>query len=205
MYLPSGCLIHFCRGIGGRESDWTKDWQHNDTGRNWGAARVDPGIGVQKPGYMIREFTLKSSCGENVRISSFRGHTNLVLVFPGYSDAMRAFLEEAARHSREFSEQDTAIVVVVPYGLEGREIPIANSSPIFVLHDKLHAVYRRSGATDENGRPIPVVYLTDRFGEIVSICAAPGHLMPPNIEEILSTLEFLNHQCPECEPPEWPR
>ncbi len=170
-----------------------------------GAARVDPGTGVQRPGYMIRDFTLKSSRGEDVRISSFRGRANLVVVFPAYSDAMRVFLEEAARHSRELSKQETIVVVVVPYGSKEHETPIANDSPILVLHDKLHAAYRLSGATDENGRPVPLAYLTDRFGEIASIYAVPGHLMPPNIEEILRTLEFLNHQCPECEPPEWPR
>lgn len=49
-----------------------------------GAARVDPGICVQRPGFMIRDFTLKFSPGKNVRISSFRGGSNLVVVFPGY-------------------------------------------------------------------------------------------------------------------------
>lgn len=170
-----------------------------------GAARVDPGIGVQRPGFMIRDFTLTSAHGENVRISNFRGASNLVVVFPGYSDAIRVFLEELVRHGRELSAQDTTIVVVLPHGPEKREMPITNDSPILVLYDESHAVCRFSGATDENGRPIPLVYLTDRFGEIVSAYVAPSHTMPPSLEEILSTLEFVNHQCPECEPPEWPR
>lgn len=170
-----------------------------------GAARVDAGIGVQRPGFMIRDFTLECSRGERIQISSFRGRANLVLVFPGRSDAMRVFLGSAARHSREFSEQDTTVVAVVPYGPEESEHQTFMSSPILVLHDRAHTVYRLSGATDENGCPIPLVYLTDRFGEIVSTYAAPGYAMPPSIEEILSTLEFVNHQCPECEPPEWPR
>jgi peroxiredoxin len=170
-----------------------------------GAARVDPGIGVQRPGFMIRDFAFVSNRGESDRISRFRGRSNLVVVFPGHSDAMRIFLEDAVRHGHEFSEQDTTVVAVVPYGPEEQGIAIAHSSPILVLNDRTHAVYRLSGATDENGRPVPLVYLTDRFGEIVSTYVAPGHLMPPSVEEILSTLEFVNYQCPECEPPEWPR
>ena len=170
-----------------------------------GAARVDPGISVQKPGFMIRDFTLMSDHGEYTRLSSFRGRSNLVVVFPGHSNAMRLFLEDAMRHVHEFSEQNTTVVAVVPYGPQEQGIPTANSSPIFVLNDKTHAVCRLSGATDERGQPVPLVYLTDRFGEIVSTYVAPGHLMPPSVEEILSTLEFVNHQCPECEPPEWPR
>lgn len=154
---------------------------------------------------MIRDFMLDSSHGEEIRISSFRGRVNLVLVFPGYSDAMRVFLEDAAKHSSRFSEQDTCVVAVVPKSPEESPIPASIGSSIFVLFDKFHRVYRLSGATDENGSPIPLVYLTDRFGEIISTYAAPGHSMPPGIEEILSVLEFANQQCPECEPPEWPR
>lgn len=170
-----------------------------------GAARIDPGIGVQRPGFMIRDFTLKSSGGEEVRISSFRGHANLVVVFPGYSDAIRIFLKDIARHGRAFSEQDATVVAIAPHGPEERGSPNVKDAPVLVLHDKTHRVYRLSGATDENGRPVPVVYLTDRFGEIISTYAAPGHSMPPDIGEILGMLEFINHQCPECEPPEWPR
>lgn len=170
-----------------------------------GAARVDPGTGVQRPGFMIRDFALKSWSGDHFRISDLRSRSNLVVVFAGYSDAMRGWLEDAALRIRDFLEHDTTIVVVVPYGPEKKAIPILPSSPVILLHDESHAAYRLSGAVDENGRPVPLVYLTDRFGEIVSAYVAPGHSMPPGIQEILSTLEFVNHQCPECEPPEWPR
>ncbi len=153
---------------------------------------------------MIRDFTLVSNLGENIRISSFRGQSNLALVFPGYSDAMRSFLEEVHRHGHKVSEQDTVVVAIVPCGPEEQIFSIEKKSPILVLYDNSHAVYRLSGAT-ENGRPVPLVYLTDRFGEIVSTYIAPEHSMPPTLAEILSTLEFTNYQCPECEPPEWPR
>jgi len=170
-----------------------------------GAARVDPGIGVQRPGFMIRDFMLVSNRGEEVRLSTFRGRSNLAVVFPGHSDAMRVFLIDAERRGREFSEQDTAVVVVVPYGPEEQAIPIESGSPFLVLYDKTHAVYQRSGATDENGHPVPLVYLTDRFGEIVSTYGGFSHLIPPTVEEVLGTFDFVNQQCPECEPPEWPR
>lgn len=170
-----------------------------------GAARVDPGAGLQRPGYLIRDFTLESSAGENIQISSFRGHANLLLVFPGYSDAMRAFLENAAKRSSEFAEQEATVVAVIPHGPEEKEIITAVAPSILALHDRTHSAYRLSGALDKEGQLIPLVYLTDRFGEIVSSYSVPGHAMPPNLDEILSTLEFVNHQCPECEPPEWPR
>ena len=154
---------------------------------------------------MMRDFVLATARDEIVRLSNFRGRSNLAVVFPGYSDAMRVFLEEVARHICEFTDQDTAVLVVLPHGPEERAFPIANNSPIVVLYDKTHEVYRLSGATDENGRPVPLIYLTDRFGEIISAYATQDHSMPPSVGEILSALEFVNYQCPECEPPEWPR
>jgi len=169
-----------------------------------GAAKVDPGTGVQRPGYMIRDFTLRSLRGEDVRISSFRGCANLVLVFDGQSDTMRGFLIEMAKHSREFSEQETRVVAILARGWEERSIQRSNDSPIVELYDGTLTVHHRSGATDENGCPVPLVYVTDRFGEIVSTYGVPGACLP-KVEEILRTLEFVNHQCPECEPPEWPR
>lgn len=165
-----------------------------------GAAKVDPGTGVQRPGYMIRDFSLKSSAGEDIRISGFRGRSNLVLVFAGRSDAMRDFLSEMAQRSREFSEQETRIVAILARRCEERSLPTSNVSSILGLYDETLAVHCLSGATNENGCPTPLVYVTDRFGEIVSTYASP-----PKVDEILSTLEFVNHQCPECEPPEWPR
>lgn len=170
-----------------------------------GAARVDPGIGVQRPGFMIRDFALPSSRGEDVRISMLRSQSNLVVVFPGHSDAMRVFLQDVERHGREFVERESTVVAVVPCGPGEQATPIAGGSPILVLYDKTHAAYRFSGATDENGCLVPLAYLTDRFGEIVSTYVAPAHPMPPSIDELLRTLEFVNQQCPECEPPEWPR
>lgn len=154
---------------------------------------------------MIRDFTLVSNRGEDIRISSFRGRSNLAVVFLGHSDAMRIFLEDAVRHAVALEEEDTILVAVVPYGPEESESAAANCSPIVVLHDKTHAVYRLSGATDDNGRLVPLVYLTDRFGEIAATYVASGHSIAPGIQEILSALEFVNQQCPECEPPEWPR
>ena len=170
-----------------------------------GAARIDPGNGVQRPGYMIRDFTLNSSSGEEVRISSFRGSDNLVLVFPGHSKAMRAFLEDAATHSRDLANQQAAVIAVLPDDGKEHAVPNQGASQILELYDETLSVHRRSGAVDEDGRLVPVIYVTDRFGEIVATHLVEGDASPPSLEEILRSLEFINHQCPECEPPEWPR
>lgn len=170
-----------------------------------GAARITPGDGVQKPGCIIRDFTLMSSRGEKLGISSFHSRSNLAVVFPAFSRAMQDFVREAMQHSHEFAEQDTAVLVVVPHGPEEESIAPAGNSPIIFLYDETQHAHRLSGAIDQDARPIPLIYLTDRFGEIVSTYTAPAQPMPPSMDEIISALEFVNYQCPECEPPEWPR
>lgn len=175
-----------------------------------GAARIDPGTGLQRHGHMIRDFELPSSTGSRVRISSFRGSKNLLLVFPGRSDAMFAFLEDAAKRSSEFARQEAAIIAVLPEAGRAGETSRANHSAtnldprVVVLYDDSRSAYRLSGGVDQHGELIPLLYVTDRFGEIASTYSADSHAAPPAIDEILRTLDFLNQQCPECEPPEWP-
>ena len=180
-----------------------------------GAARIDPGTGLQRPGHMIRDFELPSSTGGRVRISNFRGRRNLFLVFPAHSDAMRAVVEEASKRSSEFAAQEAVIIAVLPEARSEAETSVANHAAmshsaanpdthVVVLHDDSLSAYRLSGGVDRHGELIPLLYLTDRFGEIASAYSAQSEAAPPAIDEILRTLDFLNQQCPECEPPEWP-
>ena len=122
-----------------------------------GAARIDPGNGVQRPGYMIRDFTLSSSSGEEVRISSFRGSDNLVMVFPGQSKPMRVFLDHAATHSHDSADQESRVIAVLPYDRKEHAISAEGASPILELYDETLAVHRRSGAVDEDGRLVPII------------------------------------------------
>ena len=118
---------------------------------------------------------------------------------------MRDFLDEAVRHEWEFSEQEARVVAILPHYREERGIPTPRGQLVLDLYDETLTAHKISGAIGENGEPVPLVYITDRFGEIVLTYSVSDHALPPRVEEILRTLEFVNHQCPECEPPEWPR
>jgi len=68
-----------------------------------GGARVDPNLGLQRPGYLIRDFILNSGQGKPVQISDYRGRANLVLVFCGAQHNECDFLRNITRrvgHSR---------------------------------------------------------------------------------------------------------
>ena len=172
-----------------------------------GGARVDPEQRLQRPGYLIRDFTLKSIQGKSVQISDYRGRANLVLVFTGELTRLPGdFLNEAAREGRAFVEEEAAVIGIVAcqdQNVQGLHTWAA--SPFLVLPDHGGRVHHRYGAVDRNGRPAPLIYITDRFGEIATVYPGFGGKELPSAEQVLKVLQFLNHQCPECEPPEWPR
>ena len=171
-----------------------------------GGGRVDPEEGLQKPGYLIRDFVLTSALGVRMQISDYRGRSNLVLVFAGQAGIESDFLQDAAARYQDFTEQDAVIVAVFPYNSqETHLLKIWATLPFVVLADDDGRVHGLYGAVDEHGRPGPVIYVTDRFGEIVSVYDARGGQHQPSSDEVLRMLEFINHQCSECEPPEWPR
>ena len=63
--------------------------------------------------------------------------------------------------------------------------------PFLPLADEDGRVHKLFGASGRDGSPLPLVYITDRFGEIVSAWDSE-HL--PSTDEVLKTLEFVNHQ-----------
>lgn len=171
-----------------------------------GGGRVDPEGGLQRPGYLIRDFVLTSARGKRVQISDYRGRSNLVLIFAGQAAAELDFLEEAAKQDQDLAQQEAVVITIFQYmPQQAHLLRTWAKLPFLVLVDGDGRVNKLYGAVDEHGRPAPVIYVTDRFGEIVSVYHTRSNENLPNAENVLKLLEFINHQCPECEPPEWPR
>lgn len=153
---------------------------------------------------MIRDFTLPDLFGNQVRISDFRGKTNLVLFFLGNSPTNSLAWSLANKRS-DFAEQQATLVAILSRAPDAQESGKLSSGLPVVLRDEEACIHRLFGAIDECGAPATVVYITDRFGEIASVHPEVSGKQLPPVEDVLKTLEFINHRCPECEPPEWPR
>ena len=133
-----------------------------------GGGRVGPKEGLQKPGYLIRDFVLTSALGVRMQISDYRGRSNLVLVFAGQAGIESDFLQDAAARYQDFTEQDAVIVAVFPCNSqETHLLKIWATLPFVGLTDDDGRVHRLHGAVDEHGRPGPVIDVTDRFSEVV--------------------------------------
>jgi hypothetical protein len=61
-----------------------------------------------------------------------------------------------------------------------------------------------ASAQDRRGQAEMAVYVTDRFGEVFATFRESEKQAMPGVQEILEWLTFVNSQCPECSPPEWP-
>jgi peroxiredoxin len=169
-----------------------------------GGARIDTDRRLQRPGYLIRDFLTNSVEGRRIQLSDYRGHSSLVLVFAGSRERTHDFLTGLASYVQQFAEQQAVIIVVLPSGTREPELLEAQNQPLVLLIDEEGSLHQQYGAVD-NANPAPLIYVTDRFGEIVSVYTTFDGKQLPSSQELLKLLEFINNQCPECEPPEWPR
>lgn len=156
-------------------------------------------------GYLLRDFTLTSVEGKESHPSDYRGRSALLLLFAGSAHTSSDLLAQIACRYHQLQEEEAQALAVL---LDSREavLSVAHelAPPFPLLADEDGRVHREFGAAHSDGRPAPAIYVTDRYGEVFgSYRTACGQTLP-SWQEILSWLAFINSQCPECEPPEWP-
>jgi peroxiredoxin len=170
------------------------------------AGRTIPSAdGYPAEGHIIRDFCMCSSEGQEVLLSEYRGHCNVVLVFTGESDSAAELLSELRRHQRDLAENETrALALVAGSQQRASELKHALHLNFEVLVDVDGSVHRSMGVEDQLGHLLPAVFVTDRFGEVFAAYKAGQGKSLPGVKEILGWIEFINRQCPECGPLEWP-
>jgi len=158
-------------------------------------------------GQLIRDFTLISSLGQPISLSDYRGRSNLVLIFAGGEDGSSdiKILAEIATDYAGFLDEQTQVLAIVQCTRErAARIKAETNLPFPLLVDEDGRIHRDTGAADKYGQPATAIYITDRFSEVFAVYrAAEGQTMP-EVREIVTWLSFINSQCPECAPPEWP-
>jgi peroxiredoxin len=138
---------------------------------------------------MLQSFALETPEGREIRSQSYRQRSNLVLLFHHGRDCARCheMLADFDAGSEEIRDQSATILAIGP------EAPAA-SFPM--LLDSSGEVTARQGLT------VPAVVIVDRFGEIWAAWEGGADHRLPSSKDVIEWLEFLEVQCPECEPPE---
>ena len=158
-------------------------------------------------GQIIRDFTLTSTLGHPISLSDYRGRSNLVLVFAGAGDRspdLKILAQIAANYAQFLDEQTQVLAIMQCTQEKAARIKEQASLSFPLLVDEDGRIHRSAGAADNYGDPATAIYITDRFGEVFAAYrAAEGQTMP-DLHDIVTWLAFINSQCPECGPPEWP-
>jgi len=160
---------------------------------------------VPRHGELLPGFMLPAIDGSSVSLESYRGRTNLVVVFAGDridESPVAVLLEELAARKEEFTLEAAQVLVAV--SSQPAAVPQRGRWAFPVLVDDGAHIHRNVGAIDAAGRPAPAVFVTDRFREILAAYLPGDGSALPGAKEILDWLVFINIQCPECGVPEWP-
>lgn len=156
---------------------------------------------------LLPDFALKSSEGQTIRVSDYRGWCNLVLVFVGEPTGERIrsvlgpFTEPAAAF-RDWTAEVLAAILGTPQ--EAIQVKHREAASFPVLADPDGQVHRTFGAVTAEGGPAAAVYITDRWGEIYLARRTDADQALPTPQEILEWLHFIAIQCPECGVADWP-
>ncbi len=156
-------------------------------------------------GHLLRDFRLDTARGKKINLSDYRGRASLVLVFTDDEDASSKLLSDLAIHDAEVKQQEAEVLVIGWPGHDRVQENVGQDHvPYAVLIDEDGRLHEQFGAVDAQGRACSAVYITDRFAEVFTAYRRRDGQKLPTFTEILSWLEFVNSQCPECEAPEWP-
>jgi len=156
-------------------------------------------------GQLIRDFELTSAEGRKVSVSDYKGRLNLVLVFADGRPRSLEFLAGVAQGYNEIRDEQAEVLAILQSTSEkAARIKDRARAKFPVLVDRDGRIHRFMGAEDRRGQPEMAVCVTDRFGEVFATFRESQNQALPTVQEILGWLTFVNSQCPECSPPEWP-
>jgi peroxiredoxin len=167
--------------------------------------QVTPANELPGSGRQLRNFRLVSVLGSPVQLSDYRSRCNLVLVFMDDRRETAELLSEIAARGAEFSNEEAQILAIAQLAPEEcSRTKHRLGFPYPLLLDEGGRVHREYGASNSQGRAAAAVYVTDRHQEVFGVYRTPDDQALPTATDILNWLEFINGQCPECGPPEWP-
>jgi len=164
--------------------------------------KVTPKNEAPRTGYRLRDFMLRSTAGAEVRLSDYRARSNLILIFAERSAEHLGLVRDLAAQYSNIREEQGKGLLIVPARQRDQPGGTSLQLPFPTLIDSNREVYAEYGLQTD-GHPISGIFITDRFGELVASYVG-SEIENATSASILNWLEFINSQCPECEPPEWP-
>lgn len=173
-----------------------------------GSAKITPAHSHPTRRQVVHDFTLPCTDGKRISLQDYRGHFSLVLIFAGDPSQIteKKCLSELVQRYSEIREADAEVLLVLACSRERAEATGHQAKrPFPVLADEDLQVHKAFGALDPRAVPAAALYVTDRFLEVFAEWRTGEGDSLPNASELISWLDYINSQCPECTQAEWPR
>lgn len=147
---------------------------------------------------LLKPFSFVTPEGEKHSLDEFRGRFNGVLAAGEFD---KPWLEQLSAIAPELEALETKAVLLLPdpyaHGVDFRK-------PVLLASADKPETIAILGLHQEDSQVKAVICVTDRWLEIYAVWYARAQQELPEPKELLEWLEFINIQCPECFPPEWP-
>jgi peroxiredoxin len=146
-------------------------------------------------GVRIRDYALIDAAGNSIELSGYRGKQNLVLLFTGARESGETVATRLRSFEEEFIQADAVVVIVVA----DEPAWVSGLPHVLIASDVRAIAHKEIGGPEASAKFVQGCFITDRFGEVYTAL----HEIPP-VSEMLRWLDYINSECPECEPSEWP-
>jgi peroxiredoxin len=166
---------------------------------------VTPPNELPSKGRILPDFALPgASSGRQIHVSDFRGRANLIVIADDGRTETANLIAEADSQYDELKNHEAEVLLIIRPVSSPTDRESLKRLRYAVLVDEHGSIHRRLGAVDAQEQDSAAIYVTDRYGEVFGVYRKSAGQSLPDIAAILKWLEFINSQCPECEPPEWP-
>ena len=161
-----------------------------------------------KPGKMIPLFRLPATDRQQqLGPWDYKQHKNLVLFFfhsPRCAPC-RQLLRDLAKGYSEYPNLNTEVLAISQAGIaELDQLQREVGLPFPLLSDTGGKVFNAYVGRGAGILPETAVFIADRWGALYTRATATDADALPGESEIRDWLSFIEIQCPECFPPEWP-
>ncbi|HJT54017.1 MAG TPA: hypothetical protein VJ848_09220 [Candidatus Angelobacter sp.] len=154
-------------------------------------------------GTVLRDLEVSMADGTRRLLSSVRGTSSLILIFTAGQD-LSIFLAALLTRKSALVQNNARVLLIASKQAQLVELSKWRDNVCLPALDQDGGLHRALGATDGQKNPVPTIYITDRFGEVFAAFRSENPTSLPDMEEIIRWLEFIEQQCEECSPPEWP-
>src|SRR6185312_5086073 len=155
-------------------------------------------------GTVLRDLELTLVGGSRCLLSSLRGSTSLVMLFTGGRN-LHVLFSDLESKQPALKEHNGRVLMIATAHPASDTQPASSADLFSQALDEAGTVHKALGAIDANPKPVPSIYITDRFGEVFAAFHNTDIGSLPNAQEIIRWLEFIEQQCDESSPPEWPK